>query len=178
MLANTLTLDDEEEVQEELRAIQEGIADKTSIDLPSVPTTEPVLSIKEGKMKFRFFFAESSKRCTRIGASNQQSRYSNVAESYIICYICKSIYQASKFPKPILCFFLIVSPSPLSPMFIASCGRFGFKYFPTPPPPLPEFNAEFCEPTLVPNQFISSFGFSGTGAAPFSFSTFFASRSL
>ncbi len=87
MLANTLTLDDEEEVQEELRAIQEGIVDKTTtIDLPSVPTIEPVQSIK-GKMKFRFFFAEFSKRCTRIGASNQQNCCSNVAESYIVCYI-------------------------------------------------------------------------------------------
>jgi len=55
MLASTLTLDDEEEVQEELRAIQEGIVDKAaSIDLPSVPTTEPIQS-NEGKMKLRFF---------------------------------------------------------------------------------------------------------------------------
>jgi len=54
MLASNLTLDDEEEVQEELRAIQEGIVDKTSIDLPSVPTTEPVKSSK-GKTKLPFF---------------------------------------------------------------------------------------------------------------------------
>ena len=55
MLASTLTLDDEEEVQEELRAIQEGIVDKTtSMDLPSVPTTEPVKS-KGGNVKLRFF---------------------------------------------------------------------------------------------------------------------------
>lgn len=61
MLANTLTLDDEEAVQEELRAIQEGIIEKTTtqIKLPSVPIDEPIQSIKEGGIEFRSLFKSS-----------------------------------------------------------------------------------------------------------------------
>ena len=44
MLANTLTLDDEDAVQEELQAMQQDVVNQTriAIDLPSVPVTEPV----------------------------------------------------------------------------------------------------------------------------------------
>jgi len=43
MLANNLTLDDEDAVQEELRAIQKDIVKETiPIKLPDVPDTQPV----------------------------------------------------------------------------------------------------------------------------------------
>ena len=56
MLANTLTLDDEDAVQEELRAMQQDVVDRTPIvvDLPSVPTTEPVPGRVQGKASLPF----------------------------------------------------------------------------------------------------------------------------
>ena len=51
MLANTLTLDDEDAVQEELQAMQQDVVNQTriAIDLPSVPVTEPVPGRVQGK---------------------------------------------------------------------------------------------------------------------------------
>ncbi|KAF8973696.1 Snf7-domain-containing protein [Flammula alnicola] len=50
MLSNTLTLDDEEAVQNELLALQRDIESETAkdIELPSVPSDTPVQVIKEG----------------------------------------------------------------------------------------------------------------------------------
>jgi len=52
MLANNLTLDDEDAVQEELRAIQTDIMKETSqINLPDVPKTQPS-SLEQGMQVF------------------------------------------------------------------------------------------------------------------------------
>lgn len=58
MLANTLTLDDEDAVQEELHAMQQDVVNQTgmAIDLPSVPTTEPVPGRVQGKASPPFQF--------------------------------------------------------------------------------------------------------------------------
>ena len=55
MLANTLTLDNEDAVQEELQAMQQDVMNQTriAIDLPSVlPVTEPVPGRVQGKAPF------------------------------------------------------------------------------------------------------------------------------
>jgi charged multivesicular body protein 6 len=49
MLANNLTLDDEEAVQEELRAMQKDIMKETlPIELPAVPIAQPITSVEQG----------------------------------------------------------------------------------------------------------------------------------
>jgi hypothetical protein len=54
MLANNLTLEDEEAVQEELRAMQDDIVKDTlpAIELPAVPTMEPITSVEKGASVF------------------------------------------------------------------------------------------------------------------------------
>jgi charged multivesicular body protein 6 len=53
MLANTLTLDEEEAVQAELRAMQKDITkDTLPIELPAVPTMQPITSFKQGMPDF------------------------------------------------------------------------------------------------------------------------------
>jgi charged multivesicular body protein 6 len=51
MLANNLTLDDEEAVQDELLALQQNIAleEAHAIELPDAPVEQPALSIKESE---------------------------------------------------------------------------------------------------------------------------------
>lgn len=55
MLANNLTLEDEESVQEELLAMQKDVIQEAlpSIELPSVPT-EPITKIEQGTQAFIF----------------------------------------------------------------------------------------------------------------------------
>jgi len=49
MLANNLTLEDEEAVQEELHAMQKDIMKEIlpSLELPAVPTTQPIASVEQ-----------------------------------------------------------------------------------------------------------------------------------
>lgn len=56
MLANSLTSDDEEAVQEELLAMQKDISEETlpSIELPDVPIAQPISSVEQGMSVFVF----------------------------------------------------------------------------------------------------------------------------
>lgn len=54
MLANNLTLDDEEAVQTELRAMQKDIMKETPIELPAAPRTQPRTSVEQGVPVFVF----------------------------------------------------------------------------------------------------------------------------
>ena len=54
MLANNLTLDEEEAVQTELRAMQKDIMKETlPIELPAAPRTQPRTSVEQGALSSR-----------------------------------------------------------------------------------------------------------------------------
>lgn len=175
MLSNTLTLDEEEAVQTELLELEAQHVGASNFFI------QPQQLILEFSLKLNCL------NCLKCHHQNQLAKHQSVTRSpslmqqgprylwrhelvlHMLSYTDMSYtdkmhpfhcnkedlyYHPEKSPKPVLRFFLCSSAAPL--LATVTCGRLRFKYFPTPP-----LSAAIAvsDPTLTPNQFISSFSF-------------------
>lgn len=206
MLANNLTLDEEDAVQEELKQLQaeivrgsrrRGIHTRLLSKHPGSrngegggTTVRPSNGTDKarggGNRRYvhapplRASIALTTRR-TRYGGTEARLPSRGAGVRALILAQRVFYHHPEKSPNPSLRFFCELSAALRAAG--VSTGRFRlFRYFPTPPPPAsPVPNAALFDPTLSPNQFTSSFSFS---AASFTLvpsallASFFACRVL